>query len=356
RRSRRRSCHISAIACRRASNRPQRSENGRTAMTLPRRRFLRLAGAAVALPALAHVAVAQSYPARPIRWVVPFPAGGSTDIVARLVAQFLSERLGQPVVIENRPGGGTNIPTQALANSPVAGHTLLFTVSTHTINVSLYQSLPFNFLRDITMVAGLTELPLVLEVNPSLPAKTLAELIAHAKANPGKINIASFGAATISHLAIELLKSTAGIDMVHVPYRGGAALIGDLIGGQVQVAVDALPNSLPHIKSGTVLPLALLPSVRSPAVPDVPLARETIPGFEVSTFSGVGTPTGTPREIIERLNREINAALADPTILARFADVGAMPIVFTPAEANAFVTAQTEKWAKVIKNAGIKPE
>jgi tripartite-type tricarboxylate transporter receptor subunit TctC len=324
-------------------------------MTLQRRRLLRLAGAAIALPAFARFAIAQAYPNRPIRFVVPFPAGGSTDIIARLVAQFLTERMGQPVVVENRPGGGTNIATQAVANSPPDGYTLLFTVSTHTINVSLYQSLPFNFLRDITMVAGLTELPLVLEVNPSVPAKTLAELITHAKANPGKINIASFGAATISHLAIELLKTTAGIDMVHVPYRGGAALIADLIGREVQVAVDALPNSLPHIKSGSVRALAL-PTMRSPALPDVPLARETIPGFEVSTFSGVGAPTGTPREIIERLNREINMALADPTILARFADVGAMPMVFTPAEANAFVTAQTEKWAKVIKGAGIRPE
>jgi tripartite-type tricarboxylate transporter receptor subunit TctC len=302
------------------------------------------------------IVVAQDWPSRPIHFIVPYPAGGSTDIIARLVAQFLSERMGQPVVVENRPGGGTNIATQAVVNSPADGYTLLFTVSTHTINVSLYQSLPFNFLRDITMVAGLTELPLVLEVNPSVPAKTLTELIVHAKANPGKINIASFGAATISHLAIELLKSTAGVDMVHVPYRGGAALIADLIGGEVQVAIDALPNSLPHIKSGSVRALALLPTTRSPAVPDIPLARETIPGFEVSTFSGVGTPTGTPREIIERLNREINAALADPTILARFADVGAMPMMFTPAEANAFVTAQTEKWAKVIRSAGIKPE
>jgi len=325
-------------------------------MTLQRRRFLRLAGAAVALPALARVAAAQAYPTRPIRWVVPYPGGGSTDLIARLVGQFISDRLGQPVVIENRPGGGTNIGTQAVANAPADGYTLLFTASTHTINVSLYQSLPFNFLRDITMVSGLTELPLVLEVNTSVPAKTLTELIAHAKANPGRINIASFGAATISHLAIELLKTTAGIDMVHVPYRGGAALIGDLISGQVQAAVDALPNSLPHIKSGTVRAIALLPTARSPAVPDVPLARETIPELEVSTFSGVGVPTGTPREIIERLNREINAALADPTIKARFADVGAMPIVFTPAEASTFVTAQTEKWAKVIKSAGIKPE
>ena len=325
-------------------------------MTLQRRRFLRLASAAVALPAFGRAAMAQAYPTRPIRWVVPYPGGGSTDLIARLVALFISDRLGQPVVIENRPGGGTNIATQAVVNSPADGYTLLFTASTHTINVSLYQSLPFNFLRDITMVSGLTELPLVLVASPSVPAKTLTELVAHAKANPGKINIASFGAATISHLAIELLKITAGIDMVHVPYRGGAALIGDLIAGQVQAAVDALPNSLPHIKSGAVRAIALLPAARSPAVPGVPLARETIPDLEVSTFSGVGVPTGTPREIIDRLNREINAALADPTIKARFADVGAMPIVFTPAEASAFVTAQTEKWAKVIKSAGIKPE
>jgi len=325
-------------------------------MTLQRRRFLRLAGATAALPALARVAIAQTYPTRPIRWVVPYPAGGSIDLIARLVGQFMSDRIGQPVVIENRPGGGTNIATQAVVNAPPDGYTLLFTASTHTINVSLSQSLPFNFLRDITMVSGLTELPLVLVANPSVPAKTLSEFIAHAKANPGKINIASFGAATISHLAIELLKITAGIDMLHVPYRGGAALIGDLIAGQVQAAVDALPNSLPHIKSGTVRAIALLPTARSPAVPDVPLARETIPELEVSTFSGVGVPAGTPREIIERLNREINAALADPTVKARFADVGAMPIVFTPAEAGAFVTAQTEKWAKVIRSAGIKPE
>src|SRR5262245_2337118 len=259
-------------------------------MTRPRRRLLRLAGAASALPTVEGLAIAQAYPSRPVRFVVPYPAGGSTDIIARLVAQFLSERMGQPVVVENRPGGGTNIGTQAVANSPADGYTLLFTASTHTINVSLYQSLPFNFLRDITMVSGLTELPLVLEVNTSVPAKTLTELIAHAKANPGRINIASFGAATISHLAIELLKSTAGIDMVHVPYRGGAALIADLIGGEVQVAVDALPNSLPHIKSGAVRALALLPTMRSPAVPDIPLARGTSPGLDVGTVAGAGAP------------------------------------------------------------------
>lgn len=323
---------------------------------LPRRGFLHLAGIAAAFPAVSRVATAQAYPTRPIRWIVPYPPGGATDLIARLIAQWLSERLGQSVIIENRPGGGTNIATQAVVNSPPDGYTLLFTASTHTINVSLYQSLPFNFLRDITLVAGLGELPLVLEVHPSVPARTLAKFIDHAKANPGKINIASFGAATISHLAIELLKITTGINMVHVPYRGGAALITDLISGRVQAAVDALPNSLPHIKSGAARALALLPAARSPALPDAPIASETIPGFEVSTFSGIGVPSGTPREIVELLNREINAGLANPAIKARFAEVGATPIVLTPAEVNALVAAQTKKWATVIRSAGIKPE
>jgi tripartite-type tricarboxylate transporter receptor subunit TctC len=318
-----------------------------------RRRFLRLAGAAAALP---RAALAQTYPSRPIRWIVPYPAGGATDLTARLMGQWLTERLGQTVIIDNRPGGGMNIGTQAVVSSPPDGYTLLFTASTHAINVSLYQSLPFNFLRDITLVSGLGELPMVLEVNPKVPVTTLAELIAYAKANPGKINIASFGAATISHLAIELLKSTAGIDMLHVPYRGGAPMMTDLISGQVQAAVDALPNSLPHIRNGAARAIALLPTARSPALPDLPIASETIPGFEVSTFSGVGVPSATPREIIERLNREINAGLADPGIRKRLAEVGAQPIIFTPEEANAFVRAQTEKWAKVIKAAGIKPE
>lgn len=324
-------------------------------MNLPRRTFLRLAGAAAALPALACPAIAQSYPTRPIRWIVPYPAGGATDLVARQMGQWLQERLGQPVIIDNRPGGGTNIGTQAVVSAAPDGYTLLFTASTHMINVSL-QPLPFNFLRDITLVAGLTELPLVMEVNPKVPAKTLAEFIAYAKANPGKVNIASFGSATISHLAIEFFKSTVGVDIVHVPYRGGAQMMTDLIAGQVQAAVDSLPNSVPHIKSGAARALALFSATRSPTLPDIPTAKETIPGFEVRTFSGVGAPAGTPPEIVERLNREINAGLASPAIKARYADVGATPVVFTPAEANAFVKAQTELWARVIKEAGIKAE
>jgi tripartite-type tricarboxylate transporter receptor subunit TctC len=324
-------------------------------MTLPRRKFLGLAATAAALPAVPRAAFAQAYPARPVRWVVPYPAGGATDLIARLLGQWLTERLGQPVVIDNRPGGGTNIGTQAVVSSPPDGYTLLFTASTHTINVSL-QPLPFNFLRDITMVSGLAELPLVMDVSPKLPVKDLKEFVAYAKANPGKVNVASFGAATISHLAIEFFKATTGVDVVHVPYRGGAQIMTDLISGQVQAAVDSLPSSLPHIRSGAIRGLALLSAERSSALPDLPTASEIIPGLEVRTFSGVGVPSGTPPEIIERLNKEINAGLANPAIKARFADVGASPVVMTSAQANAFVKAQTEKWAKVIREAGIKAE
>ena len=324
-------------------------------MKLPRRKFLRIAGAAAALPALPRAAAAQSYPTRPVRWVVPYPAGGATDLISRLMGQWLTERLGQPVIIDNRPGGGTKIGTQAVVSSPPDGYTLLFTASTHTINVSL-QQLPFNFLRDITLVSGLSELPLVFDVSPKLPIRDLKEFVAYAKANPGKVNVASFGAATISHLAIEFFKVTTGVDVVHVPDRGGAQIMADLISGQIQAAVDSLPSSLPHIRSGAIRALALLSADRTPVLPDIPTAGEIIPGLEVRTFSGVGAPAGTPREIIERLNKEINAGLANPTIKARFADVGASPVIMSSAEANAFVKGQTEKWAKIIKEAGIKAE
>jgi tripartite-type tricarboxylate transporter receptor subunit TctC len=322
-------------------------------MTLPRRHFLRLATAAATLPA-ARIVHAQSYPTRPVRWIVPFPPGGATDLVARLIGQRLSERLGQQFIIENRPGGGTNIGVQAVVNAAPDGTTLLFFGTTSAINATLYESLPFNFLRDIAPVAGLVALPMVLEVNPSVPVKTTAELIAYVKANPGKLSIASFGAATISHLAIELFKTTAGVDMVHVPYRGGAPLVTDLIGGQVNAAMDALPSSLPHIKSGALRALAL--TFRSDVLPDVPTVGDTLPGYEVSTWLGMGAPTATPPAIIETLNREVNAALADPTIKAKLAEVGATPVVFTSAAFHAFVAAETEKWATVIKAAGVKPE
>lgn len=322
-------------------------------MKLARRKFL--CGIAAALPATSRATFAQTYPSRPVRWIVPYPAGGATDLISRLMAQWLTERLGQPIVIDNRPGGGTNIGTQAVVNSPPDGYTLLFTASTHTINVSL-QQLPFNFLRDITLVSGLTELPLVMDVSPKLPVRNLKEFVAYAKANPGKVNVASFGAATISHLAIEFFKVTAGVDVVHVPYRGGAQIMADLISGQIQAAVDSLPSSLPHIKSGAIRGLALLSAERTSVLPDLPVASEIVPGLEVRTFSGVGVPSGTPLSVIERLNKEINAGLANPTIKARFADVGASPVIMSSAEANAFVKAQTEKWAKLIREAGIKAE
>jgi tripartite-type tricarboxylate transporter receptor subunit TctC len=325
-------------------------------MKFPRRRFLSLAAVTLALPAVSRLARAQSYPTRPLRIVIGYPAGGSTDLVARIMGRWLSERLGQPVVIENKPGAGTNLATQTVVNAPPDGYTLLFAVASNAINASLYDTLPFNFLRDIAPVAGLVELPLVLEVNPSVPARTVAEFIAYAKANPGKINIASFGAGTISHMAIELIKVTTAVDMVHVPYRGGAPMVTDLLAGQVQAAIDALPNSLPHIRSGAVRALALLPTARSPALPDVPIIGETLPGFEVSTWSGVGVPRGTPPKIIERLNREINAGLANPDIKARLAEVGGTPLVLRAAEFGRLIAADTEKWAKVVKTSGARPE
>jgi len=323
-------------------------------MKVARRQFLR--GLAAAAVMVSRAALAQAYPTRPVRWVVPFSAGGSTDLIARLMGQWLSERLGQPVVVENRPGGGTNIGVQAVVNAPPDGYTLLLAVATNAINPSLYKSLPFDFQRDIAPVAGVAELPLVMVANPAVPAKTLAEFIAYAKANPGKINMASFGARTVSHLTIELFKSSAGVDVFHVPYPGGAPLITDLISGRMDAGVDALPNALPHIRSGTVRALAILPAARTPALPDVATIGETIPGFEVSTWSGVGVPRGTPADIIERLNREINAGLADPGIRSRFAEVGAVPLHFTAAEFSARIASDVEKWAKVVKLAGIKPD
>jgi tripartite-type tricarboxylate transporter receptor subunit TctC len=325
-------------------------------MTLRRRQVLNHIAATAVVLALPGIALAQSYPTRPIRWVVPFPAGGSTDLIARLMGQWLSDRLGQPVVVENRPGGGTNIGVQAVVNAPPDGYTLLFTVVTQAINPSLYKSLPFDFQRDIVPIAGLAELPLVLAVTPSVPAKTVSEFIAYAKANAGKTVVASFGARTVSHLAIELLKTSAGLDIVHVPYQGGAPMMTDLISGRIQAGVDALPNALPHIRSGAIRALAILPAARTPVLPDVPTMGETIAGFEVSTWSGAAAPRGTPADVIERLNREINAGLADAGMRSRFADVGATPLRFTQAEFAARIASDTEKWARVVKQAGISPD
>jgi tripartite-type tricarboxylate transporter receptor subunit TctC len=323
---------------------------------LPRRNFLHLAAGAAALSAAPCIALAQAYPSRPVRWVVPYPAGGTTDLVARLMAEWLTARLGQQVIIENKPGGGTNIGVEAVVNAPADGYTLLFTLATNVINPSLYKSLPFDFQHDIAPVAGLAELPLVMEVTPQLPVKTVPEFIAYAKANPGKINFASFGSRTISHLAIVLFANAAGIDVVHVPYPGGGPMVIDLIGGRVQAGIDALPNSLPHIKAGTIRALAMLSTARNAALPDVPSVSETIPGFEVKPWTAVGVPTGTPTDIIDRLNREINAGLADPGIKARLAEVGGTPLIYTPDELRALIARETEKWARVVKSAGIEPE
>jgi tripartite-type tricarboxylate transporter receptor subunit TctC len=323
---------------------------------LPRREFLRTAGLAAAGSVLPRAALAQAYPSRPVRLVIPFNAGGSTDIVGRIMCQWLTERTGQSFFVENKPGGGTNIGTQLVVNAPPDGYTLLYTVSTHSINPSLYKSLPFDFRRDITAVAGLFEFPLVLAMNPQVPAKDLPEFIAYAKANPGKVNMGSFGVRTVSHLSIELLKISTGIEFLHVPYTGGAAMLPAVIAGQVHAGVDALPNALPHIRSGAVRALAILPPKRTTALPDVPTMSEFIPGYEVTSWNGVGAPRGTPPEIIERLNREINAGLQDATLLKRVADIGGVPIRATPAEMTELVAMNIDKWARVVKAAGIEPQ
>lgn len=325
-------------------------------MLLARRKFLHLAGGAATLPVQARIAKAQGYPTRPLRFVIGYPPGGAIDFVARLIGHWLSERLGQPVVVENKPGASTNLAVQAVVAAPPDGYTLLLAVATNAINATLYETLPFDFLRDIAPVAGLVELPLVMEVNPAVPAKTVAEFVPYAKANPGRINMASFGGGTIAHLAIELFKTMTGTELVHVPYRGGAALVTDLIAGQVQGAVDALPNSLPHIRSGAVRALALLTNRRTHVLPDLPTVAETISGYEVRTWSGIGVPRGTPPEIIAILNREINAGLADASVQARLVEVGGTPIVLSAAQFGKLIADDTEKWAKVVKLAGAKPE
>jgi tripartite-type tricarboxylate transporter receptor subunit TctC len=325
-------------------------------MNIPRRQFLRTVVAAVALPAIAPRASAQAYPARPLRWVVGFPAGGGADIVSRIMAPWLAERLGQPVVIENKPGASSNISIQTVVNSPPDGYTLLFVPASAAVNVTLFDNLSFNLLRDIAPVSGLIDFPLVMVANPSLPAKTVAELIAHAKTNPGHISMASFGTGSTAHVSGELFKIMTGVSMIHVPYRGGAAMVADLIGGQVQVGFDVLTGSLAHIRSGRLRALAVAGKTRSDALPDVPTIAETVAGYEANSWCGVGVPRGTPPEVIDRLNREINAGLANPAVRARLAEVATTPIFFTPAEFGVYMAAEVDKWGKVVRASGIRPE
>ena len=325
-------------------------------MKLPRRSFLRLAAGAAALPAVPRIAVAQAYPTRPVRWIVAFAAGGPTDIVARIMGQCLSERLGQQFIIDNRPGAGGIVGTQAAINSSADGYTLLMAAHVHAINATLYQKLPYSFLNDIAPIAGLVRMPNVLEVTPSFPAKTVSEFIAYAKANPGKVSYASAGNGTSAHLAAELFRAMTGVDFVHVPYRGSGPALTDLLSGQVQVMFDTISSSIAHIKAGTLRPLAVTSVRRSDLLPEVPTIADTVPGYELSAWFGVGTPTGTPPEIIEKLNREINVGLAEPRIKARFAELGAEPMPVTVTEFRKFVAEETEKWAKVVKFSGAKAE
>ena len=325
-------------------------------MILTRRQFLYLAAAAVALPALPRIAPAQAYPTRPLRLVIGYPPGGSADITARLIGQWLSERLGQPVVIESRPDAGTNIATETVVNAPPDGYTLLLVAPANAINATLYEKLNHNFMRDIAPVAGLIRFPNVIVVNPSVPAKTVPELIAYAKANPGKLNMASSGAGSTIHVSGELFKMMTGINMVHVPYRGGAPALTDLISGQVQVMFDNVPTSLEFIRAGKLRPLAVTTAARSHVLPDLPTVADFVPGYEASAWYGLGVPKGTPDAIIDKLNKEINAILDDPKAKARFAELGASLIGGSAAEFGQLVVDETEKWAKVVKFSGAKPD
>src|SRR3954468_11233104 len=318
-----------------------------------RRDFIKLVGGALVSSTAAQ---AQSYPSRPVHLMVGFPPGGTTDVVARLIGQWLSERFGTSFVIENRAGAGTNLATEAVVRAPADGYTLLVVTPANTINVSLYDKADFDFERDIRPVASLIRSPYVLEVFPRFPARTVPELIAYAKGNPGKVNVASFGTGTASHLSGEIFKMMAGVDMLHVPYRGSAPMLTDLLAGQVQVAFDNLPASIEHIRAGKLRALAVTTAMRSEALPDVPVVADFVPGYEASAWFGLGAPKGTPPEIIALLNKEVNAAVADPNIRARLADMGGMMINGTPAEFGRIIEEETEKWAKVVKFSGAKAE
>ena len=323
-------------------------------MKLGRRKFLHLAAGAAALPALSCAAKAQAYPARPVRIIVGFSPAGGADVFARLIAQWLSERLGQQFFVENRPGAASNIATEMVVRAPADGSTLLQVTVANASNASLYENLRFNFIRDITPVAGLMRGTFAMVVHPSFPAKTVPEFIAYAKANPGKINMASSGVGAGPHVAGELFKMMAGIEMAHVPYRGGGPAITALLGGEVQVFFSPVPEPIEQIKAGNLRALAVCSATRLEALPDVPTVNEFIPGYEAGTFYGIGAPKNTPADIVDKLNKEINVALADPTIRARLAVLGTTVLAGSSADFGKLIADETEKWAKVVKFAGIK--
>jgi tripartite-type tricarboxylate transporter receptor subunit TctC len=326
-------------------------------MKLPRRLFLQLTAGAAALSATSRIAGAQAYPLRPVRLIVPFASGGASDILARLIGQWLSERLGQPFVIEMRPGAGGNVGTEAVVNSPPDGYTLLMVnAAPSAINATLYDKLNFNFLRDMAPVGGVVRTPLVLQVNPAFSPRSVPELIAYAKANPGRINMASAGNGTPPHVAGELFKMMAGVDIVHVPYRGGGPALVDLLGGQVQMMFGVITSSVEYIRAGKLRPLAVSTAMRAEALPDLPTVGDFLPGYEASDWYGICAPRSTPAEIIGKLNTEINAGLADPKLKARLADLGGTPLPGSPAEFGKLIADETEKWGKVVRTAHMKPE
>ena len=325
-------------------------------LKIPRREFLHLATSAAALTAASRIADAQAYPTRPVRIVVGYAAGGGTDIVARLMGQWLSERLGQQFVIENRTGAATNIGTEAVARAPADGYTLLLAHTANAINATLYEKLNFNFIRDITPVAGIIRVPSVMVVNPSLPATTVPEFIAYAKANPGKINMGSGGAGGPDHMSGELFKTMTGVNMIHVPYRGLSPALSDLLGGQVQVIFSSLPAAIEYIRAGKLRALAVTTATRFEGAPDIPTVGDVVPGYEASQWYGVGAPKNTPVEIVDKLNKEINTGLANPKLKARLAELGGTVLPGSTAEFGKHIAEETEKWARVVKFSGAKPD
>ena len=323
---------------------------------LPRRQFLHLAAGAAALPAVSRIARAHAYPTRPVRIIVPFAPAGSTDIVARLIGQWLSERLGQQFIIENRPGAGSNVGTEAVVNAPPDGYTLLLVGASSAINVTLYEKLNFSFLRDITPVAGIVSIPFIMAVIPSFPAKMVSEFIAYAKVNASKVNMGSGGNGTAGHLSGELFKMMAGIEMVHVPYRGEAPALTDMLGGQLHVMFATVPASVEYIRGGKLRPLAVTTATRWQGLPDLPTVGDFLPGYGASGWHGIGAPKNTPPQIIDKLNQEINAGLADPKLTARLADLGGTVLAGSPADFGKFIADEAEKWGKVIRAANVKAE